>query len=86
MANVSKLNLYGTDYNIKDATARNNLTTQAQTMQIMQGAINTNTTNISALQGGVENLEQNTVVVAYTAASETISFTKGVAVSVSEED
>ena len=88
MADVSKINLYGTDYNIKDATARseaNSAKTSANeakttannaqnTANEAKGKAESNSTNIS-------KLSTEGIVIAYESTDESINVTKGINLS-----
>lgn len=85
MADVSKINLYGTDYTIKDATARsvaNSAKTSANeakttadnaqnTANDAKGKAESNSTNIS-------KLSREGIVIAYESTDESINVTKGI--------
>lgn len=85
MADVSKISLYGTSYNIKDANARTSASSANQAAasasqaaaaakSIADTALSnseTNETNITKLAS--ESLKAN-----YTESTETIEFTKGI--------
>lgn len=81
MADVSKINLYGTDYNIKDATARSKASeakTSADNAQNTandaKGKAESNSTNIS-------KLSTEGIVIAYESTDESINVTKGINLS-----
>lgn len=81
MADVSKINLYGTDYNIKDATARyeaSEAKTSADNAQNTaneaKGKAESNSTNIS-------KLSTEGIVIAYESTNESINVTKGINLS-----
>lgn len=69
MADVSKLNLYGDVYNIKDATARQNAQDAASSAETAQQTANTakNTADL-ALTGANK--------ITYSSEDETVTFTK----------
>lgn len=69
MADINKINLFGTSYNITDETARSAASaalTAAETAQ----------TAASAANEGVETLKESQINVTY--SDETLNFTKGV--------
>lgn len=81
MADVSKINLFGTDYSIKDSTARNvanNAATSASEAKTVadnaQNTANSANTNITKLSTEV-------VVIAYESRNESINVTKGINLS-----
>ena len=85
MADVSKISLYGTSYNIKDATARSSATSASQAATSASqaaaaaksvadtalGNSETNEANITKLAS--ESLKAN-----YSESTETIEFVKGI--------
>lgn len=73
MANVSKINLYGTEYDIKDSTARTTAESAQTTANSAKDKTETNTADIAIIKN-------ETVKIAYDTVAETINVTKGIEV------
>ena len=85
MADVSKISLYGTSYNIKDTTGRqsaseaNNKATQAASAAATaQKTANDATTLATTNSERLDTLSGESLKVAYDSSTETIGFTKGI--------
>ena len=95
MADVSKINLYGTNYNIKDATARSTISgakTAADNAQNTANEAKTaadnaqNTANVAKGRAesnstNISKLSTEGIVIAYEQKNETINVTKGINLS-----
>lgn len=81
MADVSKINLYGTEYSIKDNTARtaaDEANTSAENAQNTANGANETAKNNSIK---ITKLSAESVVISYESADESITVTKGIALS-----
>lgn len=87
MADVSKISLYGTNYDIKDSSARSSAASaSSEAKSAAQTASTAKTTADSALSNSETNtaniskLASSSIAVEYTAETETIEITKGIQV------
>ena len=85
MADVSKISLYGSSYNIKDASARSSATSASQAASSASQAASAAKSVADSALAKSETNETNITKVAseslkasYTAATETIEFTKSI--------
>lgn len=86
MADVSKINLYGNDYTIKDSLARtasNDAVTSANeaknTAESAQTTANNANTKAETNSSNITKLSTEGIVIAYESTNETINVTKGIA-------
>lgn len=68
---LSKINLYGDEYTIKDATARTNASNAQSTANSAKAISTSNTTKIG-------NIAKETIVISYSSTNESIDITKGI--------
>lgn len=81
MADFQKLNVNGTDYNVKDATARQNAS------NAQNSANNAQTSAENAMDVANNALDlANSINMTYTASTETITFTKSAVQTLSIDD
>lgn len=88
MADVSKINLYGTEYTIKDITARtsandavssaNEAKTTAETAQSTANSANTKAETNSS---NITKLSAEGIIISYESTEESIKVTKGINLS-----
>lgn len=76
MADVSVINLNGTNYSIKDTTARSTATSANSTAQAAQTTANSAKSTAQAAQTAAGNALERTYDITYTQNTETITFTK----------
>lgn len=88
MADVSKINLYGTDYTIKDSTARNSAnsaeTSATEAKAVADNAQKTaNSANSKAASNttNITKLSEEGIVIAYESTDESIQISKGITLS-----
>lgn len=78
MADVTKINLYGTDYTIKDSTAREKADNAKTTADDAQSTANNAKTNSETNATNITKLSTEGVVITYETANESIKVTKGI--------
>lgn len=81
MADVSKINLYGTDYNIKDATARSEASEAKTTADNAQNTANDAKGKAESNSTNISKLSTEGIVIAYESTDESINVTKGINLS-----
>lgn len=81
MADVSKINLYGTEYDIKDNTARTSATEAKTAAVTAQNEANEATKKANANSANITKLSTEGIVIAYESKNESINVTKGITVS-----
>lgn len=76
MADINKINLFGTSYNVTDETARSAASAAQAAAETAQSAASTAQTAADTANEGVETLKESQINVTY--SDETLNFTKGV--------
>lgn len=79
MSDVSKINLYGTDYTIKDATARTTANTAKTTADNASKSAATANAKAEKNSTNITSLTNESVVISYDSTKETVSVSKGIA-------
>ena len=78
MSDVSKINLYGTNYNIKDATARSEASEAKTTADNAQNTANDAKGKAESNSTNISKLSTEGIVIAYESTNESINVTKGI--------
>ena len=87
MADISKINLYGTEYSIKDNTARELANTAKSTADTAKSTADTakstaNTANSKADSNAtnITNIKNESISITYNSTDESIEITKGITI------
>ena len=77
---VSKINLYGEEYTIKDSTARTNASNAQSTANSAQTTANSAKQSASSNTTKINSMSSKIPVIAYDSTTESINITKGITV------
>ena len=77
---VSKINLYGNEYTIKDNTARTNASNAQSTANSAQTTANSAKATATSNTTKIANVAKETIVISYSSSNESIDITKGITV------
>lgn len=85
MADVSKISLYGTSYNVKDSSARSSATSAnqaaasaSQAASAAKSVADSALSNSETNETNISKVASESLKASYTAATETIEITKGI--------
>lgn len=80
MSEVSKINLYGDEYTIKDSTARTNASNAQSTANSAQETANSAQASATSNATKIGNIARESIVISYNSNNESIDITKGITV------